>query len=73
MQPFLPDGVRVLMLGTPKRRCRSMEFCYPHSQNKKARLTGGIRLPDEHRPMSLSSALQRYNLPIASTNLKLLT
>ena len=42
LQPFLPDGARVLMLGSfpPKRERWSMEFYYPNFQNDMWRILG---------------------------------
>ena len=36
LQPFLPDGARILMLGSfpPKRERWSMEFYYPNFQKE---------------------------------------
>lgn len=42
LQPFVPDGARVLMLGSfpPKRERWSMEFFYPNRQNDMWRVMG---------------------------------
>ncbi|WP_417013295.1 uracil-DNA glycosylase family protein [Alistipes sp.] len=44
LAPFLPDGARVLMLGSfpPKRTRWSMEFFYPNLQNDMWRIMGLI-------------------------------
>lgn len=49
-EPFLPDGARVLMLGTfpPKPERWSMEFYYPNRQNDMWRLAGLIFFGDKH-------------------------
>lgn len=49
LQPFLPDGARVLMLGSfPPRRVRwSMEFFYPNPQNDMWRIVGCLATGDK--------------------------
>lgn len=47
--PFLPDGARVLMLGSfpPKRARWSMEFFYPNLQNDMWRIMGLLFFGDK--------------------------
>ncbi len=49
LQPFLPDGARVLMLGSfPPQRIRwSMEFFYPNLQNDMWRIVGYLATGDK--------------------------
>lgn len=44
LKPFLPDGARLLMLGSfpPQRRRWSMEFFYPNLRNDMWRIMGHI-------------------------------
>lgn len=50
LKPFLPDGARLLMLGSfpPKRERWSMEFFYPNFQNDMWRIMGHIFYGDKH-------------------------
>lgn len=50
LTPFLPEGARVLMLGSfpPKRERWSMEFFYPNWQNDMWRIVGHIFFADRH-------------------------
>ena len=50
LKPFLPDGARLLMLGSfpPKRERWSMEFFYPNFQNYMWRFMGHIFYGDKH-------------------------
>lgn len=50
LQPFLPDGARVLLLGSfpPKRARWSMEFYYPNFQNDMWRIVGYLATGDRH-------------------------
>lgn len=50
LKPFLPDGARLLMLGSfpPKRERWSMEFFYPNFQNDMWRIMGQIFYGDKH-------------------------
>ena len=49
LQPFLPDGARILMLGSfpPKRERWSMEFYYPNFQNDMWRIVGYLAAGDK--------------------------
>ena len=49
LEPFLPDGARVLMLGSfpPKRERWSMEFFYPNRQNDMWRIVGLLFFGDK--------------------------
>ena len=49
LAPFLPDGARVLMLGSfpPKRVRWSMEFFYPNLQNDMWRIMGLLFFGDK--------------------------
>ncbi len=49
LQPFLPDGARLLMLGSfPPQRIRwSMEFFYPNLQNDMWRIVGYLATGDK--------------------------
>lgn len=49
LAPFLPDGARVLMLGSfpPKRVRWSMEFFYPNLQNDMWRIVGYLATGDK--------------------------
>ena len=48
LQPFLPDGARVLLLGSfpPKHERWSMEFYYPNFQNDMWRIVGYLATGD---------------------------
>lgn len=48
LQPFLPEGARLLMLGSfpPQRRRWSMEFYYPNLQNDMWRIMGYLAAGD---------------------------
>lgn len=50
LKPFLPDGARLLMLGSfpPKRERWSMDFFYPNYQNDMWRIMGHIFFDDKH-------------------------
>ena len=50
LAPFLPDGVRLLMLGSfpPPRKRWSMEFFYPNLQNDMWRILGYIFFGDKN-------------------------
>ena len=50
LKPFLPDGARLLMLGSfpPKRERWSMDFFYPNFQNDMWRIMGHIFYGDKH-------------------------
>lgn len=50
LKPFLPDGARLLMLGSfpPKRERWSMDFFYPNFQNDMWRIMGHIFFEDKH-------------------------
>lgn len=50
LQPFMPEGARVLMLGSfpPKRERWSMEFFYPNFINDMWRIIGLIFFDDKH-------------------------
>lgn len=50
LTPFLPEGARLLMLGSfpPKRERWSMEFFYPNWQNDMWRIVGHIFFADRH-------------------------
>lgn len=63
-EPFLPEGARVLMLGTfpPKPERWSMEFYYPNRQNDMWRLTGLIFFGDKHHFWLEQE--KRFNLPL---------
>ena len=49
LRPFLPEGARVLMLGSfpPKRERWSMEFFYPNRQNDMWRIVGLLFFGDK--------------------------
>lgn len=49
LEPFLPEGARVLMLGSfpPKRERWSMEFFYPNRQNDMWRIVGLLFFGDK--------------------------
>ena len=49
LQPFLPDGAEILMLGSfpPKRERWSMDFYYPNIQNDMWRIMGFIFYNDK--------------------------
>ncbi len=49
LQPFLPDGAEILMLGSfpPKRERWSMDFYYPNIQNDMWRIMGLIFFNDK--------------------------
>lgn len=49
LQPFLPEGARLLMLGSfpPQRRRWSMEFFYPNLQNDMWRIMGYLIAGDK--------------------------
>lgn len=49
LQPFVPDGARLLMLGSfpPKRERWSMEFFYPNRQNDMWRVMGLLFADDK--------------------------
>lgn len=51
LQPFLPAGARLLMLGSfpPKRERWSMEFFYPNFQNDMWRIVGTVFFGDRDR------------------------
>lgn len=51
LEPFLPDGAKVLMLGSfpPKRERWSMEFFYPNFQNDMWRIMGVVFFGDKER------------------------
>ena len=51
LKPFLPEGCRLLMLGSspPERRRRSMEFFYPNFNNDMWRIMGLIFPGDRDR------------------------
>ncbi|WP_300736911.1 uracil-DNA glycosylase family protein [uncultured Alistipes sp.] len=48
LEPFLPEGARLLMLGSfpPQRRRWSMEFFYPNLQNDMWRVVGYLATGD---------------------------
>ena len=50
LRPFLPEGAKVLMLGSfpPKRERWSMEFFYPNWLNDMWRIVGHIFFADKH-------------------------
>ena len=50
LEPFLPAGARLLMLGSfpPPRRRWSMEFFYPNLQNDMWRIAGLLAAGDKH-------------------------
>lgn len=50
LQPFLPEGARILMLGSfpPKRERWSMEFFYPNWINDMWRIMGHIFFDNKH-------------------------
>lgn len=50
LQPFMPDGARLLLLGSfpPKRERWSMEFFYPNWINDMWRIMGSIFYGDRH-------------------------
>ena len=49
LAPFLPDGARLLMLGSfpPPRKRWSMEFFYPNLQNDMWRIVGHLATSDK--------------------------
>lgn len=49
LQPFLPDGAKILMLGSfpPERKRWSMDFFYPNFQNDMWRIFGYIFFADK--------------------------
>ena len=51
LKPFLPEGCRLLMLGSfpPERRRWSMEFFYPNFNNDMWRIMGLIFYGDRER------------------------
>ncbi|MBQ5620873.1 MAG: uracil-DNA glycosylase family protein, partial [Alistipes sp.] len=50
LQPFLPDGARLLMLGSfpPKRERWSMDFFYPNWINDMWRIVGLLFFEDKN-------------------------
>ncbi len=63
LQPFLPDGARILMLGSfppPKKRW-SMNFFYPNMQNDMWRIYGLIFFGDRDHFVDLSH--KRFDQP----------
>ncbi len=50
LEPFLPSGARLLMLGSfpPQRRRWSMEFFYPNLQNDMWRIVGYLAAGDKN-------------------------
>lgn len=50
LQPFIPEGARLLMLGSfpPARRRWSMDFFYPNFQNDMWRIFGWLFFADKH-------------------------
>lgn len=54
LAPFLPDGARLLMLGSfpPQRKRWSMEFFYPNLQNDMWRIMGHVFHGDGNRFLS---------------------
>ncbi len=54
LAPFLPDGARILMLGSfpPKRERWSMEFFYPNFNNDMWRIVGLLFFGDRDRFVS---------------------
>ena len=50
LEPFLPDGARLLMLGSfpPQRHRWSMEFFYPNLQNDMWRIVGLLAAGDKN-------------------------
>lgn len=54
LEPFLPAGARLLMLGSfpPKRERWSMEFYYPNLQNDMWRIVGLVFFADKERFLS---------------------
>lgn len=50
LPPFLPEGARLLMLGSfpPQRKRWSMEFFYPNLQNDMWRIMGYLFTGDKH-------------------------
>lgn len=61
LEPFLPDGARLLMLGSfpPQRRRWSMEFFYPNLQNDMWRIMGYIFYGDRNH--FLDPAAKRFD------------
>lgn len=51
LKPFLPEGAKLLMLGSfpPQRKRWSMEFFYPNLQNDMWRIVGHIFFGDRNR------------------------
>lgn len=58
LEPFLPEGARILMLGSfpPKRERWSMEFFYPNWINDMWRLMGLIFFEDKEYFVAVDSA-----------------
>ena len=62
LQPFLPDGAEILMLGSfpPKRERWSMDFFYPNIQNDMWRIMGLIFYEDKDHFVEMGAGKPRF-------------